>query len=335
MIHRFSCLLLLTLSALFFSSSTHANNSHAVVLLYHHVSSETPAITSISPDKFEEQLDYIQQNGFSVWPLTKIMDHLDNDIQIPDKTLAITFDDAYQSIYSEAYPRLKSRGMPFTIFVTTESIDQRYNNQLTWQELSIMAKNGASLANHTVSHAHLLHRPDNETDLEWQQRMRKEIQEAQQRISEETGSQLKLFAYPYGEHNEALKKIAKELGYTAFGQQSGAIGPLTNRQSIPRFPIAGNYIDIDDFKLKINTLAMPATDISQQDNPLEHQLTRPTLSLSFVDTVNKQALQCFGSGQGKLNITWSGNTATVTPNSDIPIGRSRYNCTYPVSKGRF
>lgn len=316
-------------------NDTSEHNNNAVILLYHHVSNDTPKITSVSPEIFEQQLDYIEQNNFSVWPLEKIIDHINNGMHLPKKTLAISFDDAYESIYTEAYPRLKARNMPFTIFVTTESVDRQYNQQLDWQSLNTMQKNGASLANHTVTHPHMLYHLADETDQQWQQRMKHEVIAAQQRLEEKTASRLKLFAYPYGEHNKALKNIIRDLGFIGFGQQSGALDSNTDLQSIPRFPIAGNYIKMDDFGLKINTLAMPATDISQQDNPLKHEEEKPLLKLAFQHAVDKNKLQCFGTGQGKLTIEWDGLTAMVKPQKSIPVGRSRYNCTLAHADGRY
>ena len=55
-----------------------AVNSNAVILLYHHVSDDTPAITSISPSRFEEQLNYLVDNNFTVLPLEQVVDHLNN-----------------------------------------------------------------------------------------------------------------------------------------------------------------------------------------------------------------------------------------------------------------
>lgn len=317
------------------NKSTAAANSNVVILLYHHVSNDTPKITSVSPKTFERQLDHIKNNNFTVWPLEKIIHHIENGIALPEKTLAITFDDAYQSVYTEAYPLLKARNMPFTIFVTTESVDRQYNQQLDWQALNTMQKNGASLANHTVTHPHMLYRLENETEQQWRQRMTLEITDAQQRIEQKTASRLKLFAYPYGEHNEALKQVLSELGYISFGQQSGAFDSKGDWQSIPRFPVAGDYIDIKDFALKINTLAMPAKDVSEQDNPLKNAVQKPVLKLAFRQHINKQQLQCFGSGQGNLTIEWQGSIALVTPPQAIPIGRSRYNCTLPAANGRY
>ncbi|MCR8924191.1 polysaccharide deacetylase family protein [Dasania sp. GY-MA-18] len=309
-------------------------NNSAVILLYHHVADDTPAITSVSPQQFEQQLDYLQANDFKVWPLPQLMTHYRQGLSIPDKVVAITFDDAYESVYSQAYPRLKQRGMPFTIFVTTDSVDKQFNKQLNWQALLEMSRNGATIANHTVNHPHMLYRFEGENDKQWQQRMQQEIDGAQQRIAEQIGSQHKLFAYPYGEHNQSLKEQLAQMGYLAFGQQSGALGPYSHAQSIPRYPIAGDYSKLDDFILKIHTKAMPAIELSSSATPLSAKQSKPTVTLEFKQAIHKPFFQCYGPG-GKLPLQWQANTVTITAAVDIPAGRSRYNCTLPAGDNRY
>src|SRR6187431_2593600 len=85
----------------------------AVVILYHHVSDTTPKSTSISPTQFEAQMDYLEKNNFSVVPLLELTEKLRKGESLPDKTVAISFDDSYVSVYDSAYPRLKKRGWPF------------------------------------------------------------------------------------------------------------------------------------------------------------------------------------------------------------------------------
>ena len=150
--------------------------SHAVVLLYHHVSDSTPAITSVTPKQFEQQLQFIEQNGFQVWPLPKIIKHLSNDLSLPDKTVAITFDDSYQSVFTEAFPRLQKRKWPFTIFVSTDAVDQQFKYHTSWDQLRTMAASGATIANHSTTHRHLLIRLKNESQLQWRQRIEQDIE---------------------------------------------------------------------------------------------------------------------------------------------------------------
>ena len=310
------------------------SNNSAVILVYHHIANDTPAITSVSPAMFSQQLDYLAEQGFSVWPLTQLVTAIQRSNPIPDKVVAISFDDAYESVYSQAFPLLKQHGYPFTIFVTTDSVDKQYNKQLNWSQLKEMSQHGATIANHTVNHPHMLRRLEGETDEQWQQRMQQEIIGAQQRIQQKIGSNHKLFAYPYGEHNEALKKIVKDLGYIAFGQQSGAAGPLLDKQLLPRFPVSGNYTDLKDFSLKVHTKALPAEEVDATDNPITAQQAQPFVKLAFSEKVPQKLFTCYGPG-GLLPTSWQANTVTINAAQDIPAGRSRYNCTLPAGDGRY
>jgi peptidoglycan/xylan/chitin deacetylase (PgdA/CDA1 family) len=303
--------------------------SHAVILLYHHVDNESPDITSISPDMFSKQLAYLSDNHFQVWPLAKIISYLKIRKPIPDKVVAITFDDSYHSVYENAYPLIKKHGWPFTIFVSTDAIDQGHNHQTSWQQLQIMASNGASIGNHSATHEHLLKRNSNEMLAQWQQRITLDIERAEQRIVEKIGYSKKMFAYPYGEYNSDLTTLLNKLGYTGFGQQSGAVGELSDFLAIPRFPFSGRFTRLEDFALKIMTLPFPIREVVAAEAPLDYSHSKPTLTLKWESPPPAfGSLQCFGSNQGRLVVTLSGHNQTViTPNEDIPVGRSRYNCT--------
>lgn len=318
-----------------FCLSALASQPHAVVLLYHHVDSDTPQVTSVTPEQFEQQLNHLAEQQFTVMPLPEIARRIAAGETLPDKTVAISFDDAYRSVYSQAFPRLKQRGWPFTVFVNTAAVDQHHGIQSSWEQLREMAANGATIANHSVNHGHLARRLDNETEANWQTRVNAEISQAQQRIKDEIGHSEKLFAYPYGEFDLALQLLVKDLGYTAFGQQSGAWGGSTDSRAIPRFAFAGQYGDMKDFALKVSTLPFALSSANTADNPLPHSNNRPLLRLEF-ETGNYQGLNCFGSGQGALALKWLSKTIVeVTPNKAIPVGRSRVNCTMAAGNGRF
>ena len=71
-----------------------AQADHGVVLLYHHIDENTPTSTSTTPARFEEHLEHIEQWGYTVMPLEEMIATLRSGGLIPDKALAITFDDA-------------------------------------------------------------------------------------------------------------------------------------------------------------------------------------------------------------------------------------------------
>lgn len=312
--------------------SANPPNSSGVILQYHHIADDTPAITSTSVTLFEKHLNYLAENNFLIWPLDKLIDSLENNSIIPDKVISITFDDAYENIYINAWPRLKEKGFPFTLFVATDLIGRR--GYLSWNQIREMSASGLSIANHTTSHAHLIRKLENETPTLWQRRITAEITLAQKEINKELPNTIpqKYMAYPYGEYNGDLLELIKTLGYVGFGQQSGAVGHTSNLLSLPRFPLSGVYANFSSFVTKVHTRAMPLVTKKLLNPELEGGNRRPILRLEFNDqNFRFDQLACYGQGERITLKKLSPLIYTAQSKSDLPTGRSRYNCTMPVS----
>lgn len=314
----------------------------AVVLLYHHVSDTTPKSTSISPQAFEAQMDYLEQQGFKVVPLTTLVDKLRDGDALPDKTLAITFDDSYASVYESAYPRLKKRGWPFTFFVNTDVVGSS-KVFVSWDQLREMSSSGVIIANHSSTHAHLPRKKPQETAQQYRQRIRVDIEKAQQKIIAELGSAPKILAYPYGEYDVELQEIVKDMGYIAFGQQSGALYERGNLQAIPRFPFGGSFTGLDDFALKVNTRPMPLSRVrffknkrEQAENLIARAGEKPWLVMDLPKPELLKKINCFATGQGAMHLEIINGQLWAQPREALKPGRMRYNCTAPTEeKGRF
>lgn len=313
----------------------------AVILQYHHIGDEFPVSTSVSLERFERHLKSIEDHGFTVVALPDLVARLrDGQLrEATDKQVAITFDDAYISVLTRAYPLLKARGWPFTVFVNTASVDSGTGGVLSWSQLKSMT--GVSIANHTRTHAHLIRRLSGETDALWEVRIRQEIEQAESRIEQQTGQSHRLLAYPYGEYDWALLELVGAMGYAAVGQQSGAVGQLSDLRALPRFPFAGHYGAPDDFADKLNSLPLPVRGVWLEDSsrqraplvlPAEGGTPRLVLQLPFELA---QKLSCFASGQGAIPVAASAERAIVSLRKDLPPGRSRVNCTAPADDGRF
>jgi len=311
----------------------------AVVLMYHHFGVSQYPETNVSLAQFEAHLDYLQQHAYTVWPLQRIIDTLDRGQTLPDHTVAITIDDAYISVYTEAWPRLRRRDWPFTVFVSTDAVDRGLPAYMSWDQMREMQQHGASFANHSRSHDYLIRRLEGEDAKAWQQRIRTDINDARQRLTQELGAAPMLFAYPYGEYNLDLKALVKALGYTAFTQLSGAMGSDSDRQLLPRFPMAADYAEIDSFITKVATLPLPVIDVT----PAEPVTTERqpavimTLAASPPDDIHIDQLGCYISGQGQTTVEWLDNVRfTLRAEKPLPPGRSRVNCTAPSKRtGRY
>lgn len=314
----------------------------AVVLEYHHVSNTTPKSTSISPERFNQQMDYLQSHDFKVVPLTELAELLRAGKPLPDKTVAITFDDSYASVYQAAYPLLKQRGWPFTFFVNTDAVGSS-PLFVSWPQLREMAENGVTIANHSQYHQHMPRLKKGETLAQWRERTSREIQSAEDIIEREIGAAAKIFAYPFGEYDTELQAILKKLGYIAFGQQSGPLGSQIDLQSVPRFPFGGSFTELDDFAMKVNTLPMPLTSVefcSDKKSPMQNLLVKqgdkPYLRLNISDKTLLNKTQCFATGQGAIKTEVIEGSLWVQARQPLPQGRTRYNCTAAsAEKGRF
>lgn len=314
----------------------------AVVILYHHVSDKTPASTSISPARFEAQMDYLAEAGFSVVPLTMLAEALRKGEPLPDKTVAITFDDSYATVYESAFPRLQKRGWPFTFFVNADAVGTG-KAFVTWEQLREMKAAGVTIANHSSSHAYFPHRKPGEREQDFRKRIRNEINSAQKKLISELGDAPMMLAYPYGEYDAAVQSIARELGYIAFGQQSGVLDGARDLQAQPRFPFGGSFTELDDFKLKVNSLPMPLAGVAFYTGNKQRLTSatitageRPWLQLQLSDHNLAPRVNCFATGQGAIAIEHQENTLWARANTPLKPGRLRYNCTAPSSeKGRF
>lgn len=332
-----AALLSLAASACSPSAGSQVAPGHAVVLLYHHVAGDTPPSTSVTPETFRSHLRYLERNGYRVVPLSRILEGLDEPDTLPPQAVAITFDDAYRSVYTVAAPMLARHGFPYTVFVSTDYIDEDFDNYMTWEQLRELESRGAAIGNHSQTHGHYLHRRSDETPAAWRRRIREDIRTAQSRLDEELDDPLEVLAYPYGEFSPALTALAAELGYAAFGQQSGPVGPVSDRQALPRFPMASGYADLDGFAEKLRTRPFAAEVLSPAEPVLAPDAGAPTLRLRLAaPDARLDALSCFVTGQSAPAVEWADRErgiVEVTAPAPLPVGRSKYTCTAPASDG--
>ncbi|WP_330926855.1 polysaccharide deacetylase family protein [Candidatus Sororendozoicomonas aggregata] len=315
-----------------------ASGSYAVILQYHHVSNTSPTITSVEPALFSQHLDYLEQNKCHVIALTEVTDALRNNRPLPEKTVVITFDDAYKDIYTEAFPLLRKKGWPFTLFVSTAPVDKRYGNFLTWEQIETMVRHKATIANHTLNHDHLVEKKANESKEQWLRRVEMDILATEARIKEKTGQAVRHFAWPFGETVPELKALIAQLGFIGLGQHSGAACSLSDFSDLPRFPMAASHASMDNFRLKVNSLPLPVWQKAPVSSLISPDNLRPALTLHLNDGhYQKAQLRCYAPGQGEIPVQWLNNERTqftVQAKHPLPVGRSRYNCTAPSISGR-
>ena len=290
-------------------------------------------------------MDYLEQNDFKIISLAAFLNHLDKKIQFDDKTVLITFDDGYDSIIDNALPILKQKGFPFTVFINAKPIEQKLSQWMTWQQLKTLQQYKGTIANHSFSHHHLIRRLENESDAAWVKRIENDLLKNQKLLKQKLNISNKVLAYPYGEYDrtQVMPLLAKH-GFVGFAQHSGAVSLETDRQAIPRFAFGGNYGQMDDFIVKVNALPVNLKRVELlnakgkvlSDHVLTNEEYYPQLKVTSENSALLSQLQCFFSGQGRLEKRIEQNQALFQLSQKVKPGRSRFNCTAPSKqKGRF
>ena len=311
----------------------------AVVLMYHRFADYRFPSTNIRTEQFEAHLDYLQENDYSVIPLQTLMAGLAGEESLPERAVVITVDDAYLSVYEVAHPILESRGYPYTVFVSTDGVDKGLADFMTWDQMREMQEGGATFANHGASHGSLINRSRGGDDGDYLDWVESDVSKGWTRLAEELDPVEGAFAYPYGEYNAAVQARLSGMGYTvAFGQQSGALGPLTDRLALPRFPMNENYGDMDQFPTKISSLPLPVEAVSPADPEIQTRLPLIDITLAGgIDSGDYSGIACFVGGQGRVSIEWTtpNKQFSVGPEQPLNPGRNRVNCTSPAGGGRY
>ncbi|WP_405242876.1 polysaccharide deacetylase family protein [Lentisalinibacter salinarum] len=306
-----------------------ASQAHAVILLYHHVSGDTPPSTSVTPATFEDHLDYLAD--YTVVPLEAIVSAIEDGVALPPDAVAITFDDAYESVYTEALPRLERRGWPFTVFASTDYIDDDYGGYLSWDQLREIERRGGTVGNHSRAHRHMIRRRPGESAGEWRERVAADIRHAGSRLADELQAPLAYFAYPYGEFDRDLENVVADLGLVAFGQQSGPVGPASDRRHLPRFPVAAAYADLDSLGDKLDSRPLPVKVLAPDSRVLAADAGPPELRVRIPEgPYDRERLNCFVTGQEPARISWQDDEATIRARAPLAPGRSKFNCTVPA-----
>ncbi len=311
--------------------SASAQDRSAVVLVYHRFGEDNVPSTNIRLEQFDTHIAELTNGNYNPLPLSEIVRRLKAREPLPEKTVTITVDDAFRSVYEEGWPRLRAAGLPLTLFVSTDPVDEGHPNYMTWDQIRTLQAEGVEIGHHTASHLHMIH-SGTEQSLE-------DVRRASERFEEELGAVPPMFAYPYGEYDSELMQEIQSLGFdAAFAQFSGPAAFWSNMYSLPRFAVNERFGDIGRFRLIASTKALPIEDLTPL-NPVVTAASNPPLYGFTVDMTigGLSAMACYPSHLGRAAdlLMPSRNRLEVRFEEPLPPGRSRINCTMPAGGGRW
>ncbi|MCA0174810.1 MAG: polysaccharide deacetylase family protein [Proteobacteria bacterium] len=234
---------------------TAAGAQGITILCYHRVGLAVSRM-EITPARFEAQMQWLADAGYRVVSLAEVAGFLAGRRALPPRSVAITFDDGYQSVFRHAFPVLQRLGYPATLFVYTDFLGSR--DAVTPAQMRQMAASGLmDVQAHGKSHANLIERLEGEADSAYRHRIDREllvpraVLERNQAQDGGPASPVRHLAYPYGDANDtvlaAMTRNDYELGLT--------VDPGTNRfyaapLLLRRVMIYGDR-DLADFQARV------------------------------------------------------------------------------------
>jgi peptidoglycan/xylan/chitin deacetylase (PgdA/CDA1 family) len=300
---------------------------HAVILMYHRFGEDSFPSTNVRLTQFEEHLEVLSQGDYTVLPLDDIVARLQSGTPLPDRTVGITIDDAYLSVYDEAFPRLQAYGFTATVFVATQPVDRGLRGYMSWDQLRELQAAGFGIGSQTRTHPHM-HRLSADKN-------RAELDVSNSRFIVELGMRPDLFAYPYGEYSLSVIDAVKDAGFiAAFGQHSGIAHGYDGFFELPRFAMNEQYGSRDRLELAINGLPLKVDQIVPEDVVLSDNPPVYGFTLS-PDMDQERQLRCFNSNYGKLDVAILGKRAEIRMPGPLSGPRAKVNCTMPGPEGRW
>lgn len=322
--HKYMAAILLGLLCAPAHAAINADKTSAVIFVYQRVGEDSVPQGNLSLDQFKAHVGELKTDGYNVLPLPQIIDALKEGAELPQKTIAITFDGAWLSTLNNALPLLQEARLPFTVFFSSDLADGGNPGHMSWKEIRTLKKSRlATLGILPSSYVHM-------TDLGEAENAAL-INKAVARYREELKEDPKFFSYPYGEYSSAVRK--QIAGYSflsaAFGQQSGVAHASSDFLALPRFTMTDAYGDLDRFMLTANALPLPVSDVVPEDMVLTQN--PPMIGFTVTsDIANLSRLSCFVSGVGKTELVRpGGNRIEIRLQAPFEDRSTRVNCTMP------
>ncbi len=302
--------------------------NYASFIMYHRFGDSRYPSTNIKKEQFEKHIDELLKPKYKVIDIERALLAINNIQPVDDRSVVITIDDAYSSVFRYAWPIFKKHNLPFTLFVSTDVIDNKTPGYMNWEQIRILRDHGVTIGSQTKSHPHMF-KLNKEEIIE-------ELSISNKRFIDEIGSAPKIFAYPYGEYNlEVLKQVKLNGFIAAFGQHSGVAHKSLGMYELPRFAMNEKYGDMGRFLLAVNALPMPISDLSPRNPVLEKN--PPNYGFTLSEKIKpKNAVRCFANNGLKSETKRLGKyRIEIRLSGPFLKGRGRINCTMSGGKNRW
>ena len=194
-------------------------NPKIPVLCYHNIATQNEKANypeesdwTITTDNFKEHLDYLKNNNYKTLTMDEFYNWKIGNINLPYKSVLITFDDGFLSNYEYAFKLLKEYNMNSTVFVFGSFIDNSTTNEWNGNIKTYMTKDILeNLKNEypnieIYSHSYNLH---------YQGAINQNKEALMQDIKDFDNfyPNNDILCYPFGQYNDNIEDCLKESNY--------------------------------------------------------------------------------------------------------------------------
>ena len=196
------------------------------ILAYHKVDGRFElGGTRVTPVQFVGQMQSLKNSGYTAMTLSHAVELMRSTSDAGTKCLCITFDDSYESLFTNAWPVLQRHGFCATVFALTDFIGAENTwdinwlglrfRHLSWDQMKQMSSAGIEFGSHGASHRDLRYLSD--ADLE------REVAGSKQALEQGLGCAVRTFCYPFGRYDARVIAAVQKAGYDAACSLSPAL----------------------------------------------------------------------------------------------------------------
>ena len=211
------------------------------VFAYHKIGADGDTY-SVPPAQFEEQLQYLQGEGYTTVSLLEIAKAKKGKLVLPPKPAVITFDDGYADNYTTALPLLEKYGMKGTVFMVVNDIGRK--GYLTLEQLKEMEARQTEIGSHTANHLPLPSLPAEKKE--------EEIAISKLLLEWKGLKTIFFLAYPNGSYDADCGVLLKQNEYLgALTGDSGLNTFDTDPYYLKRVNVPQPRLGLTEFKLRL------------------------------------------------------------------------------------